>query len=157
MNDKQLFDKLIENRIEKKSLETSKPCFIKDHPLLMSPLAKSHAQGRNKDKRGAQYLAERFELFINGMEVINAYSEQNDAEMQSKAFIGQSELSETGTDEELVRSDQDFIDALKCGMPPTAGWGCGIDRLAMLMCGATSIREVILFPAYRTHHTKKNK
>ena len=53
MNDKQLFDKLIENRIEKKSLETSKPCFIKDHPLLMSPLAKSHAQGRNKDQRGA--------------------------------------------------------------------------------------------------------
>ena len=91
------------------------------------------------------------------MEVINAYSEQNDAEMQTKAFIGQSELSETGTDDELIRSDQDFIDALKCGMPPTAGWGCGVDRLAMLMCGATSIREVILFPAYRTHHTKKNK
>ena len=53
MNDKQLFDKLIENRIEKKSLETNKPCFIKDHPLLMSPLAKSHAQGRQKDQRGA--------------------------------------------------------------------------------------------------------
>ena len=75
LNDKQLFDKLIENRIEKKSIETNKPCFIIDHPLLMSPLAKSHAQGRYKDQRGAQYLSERFELFINGMEIINAYSE----------------------------------------------------------------------------------
>ena len=75
LNDKQLFDKLIEGRIESKAGET--PCFIMNHPLIMSPLAKSHAQGRAYESRGAEYLAERFELFVHGMEVINAYSEQN--------------------------------------------------------------------------------
>ena len=85
-NDRQLFDKLIESRIESKSANTSKPCFIMNHPLLMSPLAKSQAQGRKADNRGAEFLAERFELFINGMELINAYSEQNNAVEQAKAF-----------------------------------------------------------------------
>ena len=75
LNDKQLFDKLIESRIESKSGAT--PCFIMNHPMIMSPLAKSHAQGRKYDSRGAQFLAERFELFVHGMEIINAYSEQN--------------------------------------------------------------------------------
>ena len=75
LNDKQLFDKLIEARIESKAKE--KPIFIMNHPLIMSPLAKSHAQGRSYQSRGAQYLAERFELFVNEMEIINAYSEQN--------------------------------------------------------------------------------
>ena len=84
LNDKQLFDKLIEGRIESKAHET--PCFIMNHPLIMSPLAKSHAQGRSHDSRGAAYLAERFELFIHGMEVINAYSEQNCPIAQAKAF-----------------------------------------------------------------------
>ena len=63
-----------------------KPAFITNHPLLMSPLAKSHAQGRMRDSRGAQYLAERFELFANGMELVNAYSEQNDSSRQREAF-----------------------------------------------------------------------
>ena len=81
-NDKQLFDKLIETKIESKCAAQEKPCFIINHPLLMSPLAKSHAQGRQRDSRGAEYLAERFELFVSGMEVVNAYSEQNDAEAQ---------------------------------------------------------------------------
>ena len=79
LNDKQLFDKLIETRIESECRKTTKPCFIMNHPLLMSPLAKSHAQGRQSESRGSEFLAERFELFINGMEVVNAYSEQNDA------------------------------------------------------------------------------
>ena len=86
LNDRQLFDKLIETRIESKCIKTTKPCFIMNHPLLMSPLAKSHAQGRQAHTLGAEFLAERFELFINGMEVANAYSEQNDASLQAKAF-----------------------------------------------------------------------
>ena len=77
MNDKQLFDKLIESRIESKSSAT--PAFIMNHPLIMSPLAKSHAQGRQRNSRGAEFLAERFEVFVHGMEIINAYSEQNSA------------------------------------------------------------------------------
>ena len=83
------------------------------------------------------------------MEVVNAYSEQNDATLQAKAFQSQSELNDKAMDDELHRNDLDFIEALEYGMPPTAGWGCGIDRLTMLMCGVNSIREVILFPAYR--------
>ena len=76
-NEKQLFDKLIESRIESKCGET--PAFIMNHPLIMSPLAKSHAQGRSHNSRGAEFVAERFEVFVHGMEIINAYSEQNNA------------------------------------------------------------------------------
>lgn len=151
LNDKQLLDKLIESRIESKARET--PCFIMNHPLIMSPLAKSHAQGRQRDSRGAQYLAERFELFIHQMEVINAYSEQNCPTAQSKAFQAQhdftAEKRDGAADEELHRNDQDFIEALEYGMGPTAGWGCGIDRICMLLSGAKNIREVILFPMHR--------
>ena len=86
LNDRQLFDKLIETRIESKSAKTTKPCFFMNHPLLMSPLAKSHAQGRQAGTPGAEFLSERFELFINGMEVINAYSEQNNSKLQAQAF-----------------------------------------------------------------------
>ena len=84
LNDKQLFDKLIENRIESKAHD--RPCFIMNHPLIMSPLAKSHAQGRSYESRGAPYLAERFELFVHSMELVNAYSEQNNPVEQAKAF-----------------------------------------------------------------------
>ena len=91
LNDKQLLDKLIESKIESKAHAT--PCFIMNHPLIMSPLAKSHAQGRSHDSRGAQFLAERFELFVHGMELINAYSEQNDPVEQAKAFQMQSQFN----------------------------------------------------------------
>lgn len=100
LNDKQLIDKLIETKIESKIVATPfsfdaetntqvllvKPAFITNHPLLMSPLAKSHVQGRMQDSRGAKYLSERFELFANGMELANAYSEQNDSGNQRRAF-----------------------------------------------------------------------
>ena len=157
LNDKQLFDKLIESRIEVRSQKNPVPVFIMNHPLLMSPLAKSHAQGRSSESRGAEFLAERFELFVHGMEVVNAYSEQNCPLMQAKAFAEQAQYSSAnGTatvcnaDEELHRNDMDFVEALEYGMAPTAGWGCGIDRLSMLLCGAKNIREVILFPMHRT-------
>jgi len=151
LNDAKLFDKLIEARIESKCHET--PSFIMNHPLLMSPLAKSHAHGRSCNSRGAQYLAERFEVFVHGMEVVNAYSEQNCAVEQRKAFQMQAKLQvEAGKprDDELHRNDVHFIEALEYGMPPTGGWGCGVDRLCMLLCGAKNIREVILFPMHRT-------
>ena len=105
-------------------------------------------------------MAERFEVFVHGMEVINAYSEQNCPIEQAKAFQDQAKLAniEKDTDVELHRNDQDFIKALEYGMAPTAGWGCGIDRLCMLMSGAKNIREVILFPMHRTSLlSKKSK
>jgi lysyl-tRNA synthetase class 2 len=92
-------------------------------------------------------LSERFELFVNRREVINAYSEQNDPVLQRQGFQLQSGMD---GDDELHRSDEDFIEALGYGMPPTAGWGCGIDRLCMLLCGVSHIREIIMFPMFRT-------
>lgn len=88
------------------------------------------------------------------MEVVNAYSEQNCAKAQAEAFNVQAQFSNKSStqnvDEELHRNDMDFVAALEYGMPPTAGWGCGIDRLCMLMCGVKNIREIILFPMHRT-------
>ena len=90
-------------------------------------------------------------MFINQMEVVNAYSEQNDEERQRASF--QMQMMQAGKikghEDELHRNDEDFLEALSYGMPPTAGWGCGIDRLTMLMCGVSNIREIILFPMFR--------
>ena len=107
--------------------------------------------------RGAPYLAERFELFANGMELCNAYSEQNDPERQRQAFEQQThDIAQFQKDEELHRNDEAFLEALSFGMPPTAGWGMGIDRLVMLLCGVTNIREAILFPMFRSSLIKKH-
>ena len=129
----------------------------------MSPLAKTHAQGKysGAENNGihpqvAPYISERFELFINHMEVANSYSEQNDPVMQQKAFGIQQSL-EDGNDDETHRMDDEFLEALRYGMPPTAGWGAGIDRLTMLFSGAQNIREVILFPMFRTSILSKSK
>ncbi|CDW91661.1 lysyl-trna synthetase [Stylonychia lemnae] len=158
LNEKQLIDKLIEYHIESKCLQ---PSFITNHPMIMSPLAKTHAQGKYGNQiygDSAQYLSERFELFINKKEIINSYSEQNDSEMQRKGFSLQTTMGDEGhQDEELHRSDEDFLEALSYGMPPTAGWGCGIDRLCMLMCGISHIREIILFPMFRTSVLSQGK
>ena len=149
-------------------VKCDKPSFIINHPLIMSPLAKSHEQGRFYGdglkypeipesvvpKGAAPYLSERFELFINGMEIINSYSEQNSEERQRHGFELQNSLS-SQKDEELHRNDEDFLEALSYGMPPTAGWGCGIDRLAMLFCGVSNIREIIMFPMFRSSILKK--
>ena len=137
MNFGQLFDKLFSSLIEPKLIQ---PTFVFDYPKSISPLAKVH---RENDQ-----LAERFELFIAGMEFANAFSELNDPIDQKKRFEDQLELLKSG-DEEAHQMDVDFIESMEVGMPPTGGIGIGIDRLVMLLLEKDSIKDVILFPSLR--------
>ena len=116
------------------------PTFIIDYPIEMSPLTKKHRDDPN--------LTERFELMVNGKELANAYSELNDPIDQEERFKEQLRLSEKGDDEAMF-IDQDFLRSLQYGMPPVSGIGIGIDRLAMLMTGQSSIQEVLFFPQMR--------
>ncbi len=117
-----------------------RPCFVLDYPRELSPLARV--------KRGNPVVVERFEMFAAGMEIANAFSEQNDPEAQAQAFEDQAVRRAAG-DEEAQRMDHDYVRALEYGMPPTGGVGIGMDRLTMLATGARSIRDVILFPQLR--------
>ena len=134
-----LLDKLISDKVEP---TLTQPCFLVDYPLAMSPLAKKSAH----DNR----IVERFEGFVSGMEICNAFTELNDPIDQRYRFEEQEELHKQFSTEDMDRLDEDFLIAVEHGMPPTGGLGMGIDRLAMILTNNQSIREVILFPQMRT-------
>jgi lysyl-tRNA synthetase class 2 len=132
-----LLDEAVSHYVEPKLIQ---PTFLLDYPIEISPLAKS--------KPGAPGIVERFEVYCAGFELGNAYSELNDPIDQRERFETQRRLAAAGL-EEVETLDEDFLIALEHGMPPTGGFGMGVDRLVMLLTGQTSIREVILFPQLR--------
>jgi lysyl-tRNA synthetase class 2 len=133
----QLVDDLVSKAVEPKLVQ---PTFITDYPKELSPFAKDH--------RSEPGLVERFEAFVSGMEIANAFTELNDPDEQRARFEAQQRYAAEG-DEETQPMDVGYIEALEHGMPPTGGLGLGIDRLTMVMTGKSTIRDVVLFPALR--------
>ncbi len=140
-----LLDKLFSTYVEPSLIQ---PTFVIDHPVEISPLAKG--------KPGDPRLVERFECFIGGMEVANAFTELNDPVEQRKRFEEQERMRALIGDDEVERLDEDFLTAMEYGMPPTGGLGVGIDRLVMILTNQQSIREVILFPQLKTKQEKQD-
>jgi len=134
-----LLGDLFEHHVEKQLIQ---PTFITDYPIELSPLTKT--------LEGNEAFVDRFELFIGGMELANAYSELNDPVDQMARFQAQMDERESGNDEAMLL-DQDFVTSLEHGFPPTGGEGIGIDRMVMLLTNSASIRDVILFPLMRPH------
>jgi len=129
---------LFDNYVESKLIH---PTFVIDYPISISPL--SRRSDANPD------VAERFELFIAGRELANGFNELNDPIDQKERFLAQMDEKDAGN-EEVYEMDEDFVEALEYGMPPTGGLGIGIDRLVMLLTNSASIRDVLLFP-YMKH------
>ena len=140
-----LLDKLVGEFIEPKCIS---PTFILNHPQLMSPLCKYHRKNK--------FLAERFELFIGTHEITNAYTEMNDPFKQRELFEDQAKQKAAG-DEEANFVDENFLTAIEYGLPPTGGFGMGIDRLTMYLTDNINIKEVILFPAMKPVEEEKDK
>jgi lysyl-tRNA synthetase class 2 len=141
-----LLDKLVEHFIESKVVD--RPCFVIDHPAMMSPLAKYH--------RSEAELTERFELFINGKELCNAYTELNNPRVQRERFDEQAKQKAQGDDEAQYK-DEHFCTAMEYGLPPTGGWGLGVDRLTMFLSDNNTIKEVLLFPAMKPEENQGEK
>ena len=137
-----VWDKLFEKAVQPTLME---PTFVLDYPVALCPLAKL--------KPSDPTLAERFELYIGGLELANAYSELNDPAEQARRFAEQVKSRPTGEAQEFF-ADEEFVRALEYGMPPAGGLGIGIDRLAMLLTNTSSIREVILFPTLKPETTE---
>lgn len=138
-----LLDKLVGEFLEVTCIS---PTYICDHPQIMSPLAKWH--------RTEKGLTERFELFVMKKEICNAYTELNDPVRQKELFEDQAKAKAAGDDEAMF-IDDNFCTALEYGLPPTAGWGMGIDRLTMFLTDSNNIKEVLLFPAMKPEDNKK--
>eukprot|EP01018_Ginkgo_biloba_P006849 Gb_06956 [translate_table: standard] len=140
-----LIDKLVGHFLEETCVN---PTFIINHPQIMSPLAKWH--------RSREQLTERFELFVCKRELLNAYTELNDPVVQRERFADQLKDRQSG-DDEAMPLDETFCTALEYGLPPTGGWGMGIDRLAMLLTDSQNMKEVLLFPAMKPQEETSSK
>lgn len=136
---------IFEKTVEKKLIQ---PTFITQYPVEVSPLARRNDKNPN--------ITDRFELFVAGYEIANGFSELNDSEDQESRFLNQIQ-KEKKSNKKNIFYDQDYIEALKYGLPPTSGLGVGIDRLIMILTNQMSIRDVILFPTLRSHENYFNK